>query len=172
MRRIPVTRNFDPTQPIGYLTLRDDVEIPVSGELCFAYRITEQHEDGTPASIVVESASILPEEYTPSRKKAVSESAIHDLMALYDHVESLGNFEKKVVGNMGFSPGYETSDSLTDACERIRRVLVFHGEDKLVAWFDEMHTLLVKYNVEVSRVWVWLKEQGVVKEEYRIKPNL
>lgn len=164
MRRIPVTRDFDPTQPIGYLELRDDVDIPVSGTFSFACRIQEQHEDGTSASIVVETASILPEQYAPSHKNVVSESAIHDLMALYDHVESLGSFEKKVVGNVGFSPGYETSDSLTGACERIRRVLVFRGEDELVAWLDEMHTLLVQYNVEVSRVWVWLKEQGVVNE--------
>lgn len=39
MKRIPVTRDFDATKPIGYLMLGDDVEITPDSVLAFAYTL-------------------------------------------------------------------------------------------------------------------------------------
>lgn len=57
--RILVTREFNDLDPIGYLTLRDDVEILSDSEFALAYRVVEKANDGTPTKIQVQSLSLI-----------------------------------------------------------------------------------------------------------------
>lgn len=53
--KIPVTRGFDKTDVIGFLTLRDDVDIPLDSVFALAY--TKQ-PDGTSK---VQEVSLIPD---------------------------------------------------------------------------------------------------------------
>lgn len=57
--RILVTRNFDKLDPIGYLTLRDDVEIPPHSVFALGYLM--QGED---KAVKVQEVSLVPVPYT------------------------------------------------------------------------------------------------------------
>lgn len=85
------------------------------------------------------------------------QAALEAFMQFYDSKEALGNWEKKTIGN---APAYETSKSLGDAYEAIRTILVFRGEDELVAWLDEMNSTIVHFGVQASILYVALKEEN------------
>ena len=69
--RIPVTRNFDTTDPIGYLTLHEDIEIAPDMLFALRYDIIEQASDGRPVKIRVLSVSlILDRFYKPMQSDA------------------------------------------------------------------------------------------------------
>lgn len=80
----------------------------------------------------------------------IQKAALEVFMQFYDSKETLGNWEKKIVGKIGHNPGHETTKSIGDAYEAIRTILVFRGEDELVAWLDEMHSTIVHYGVQAS----------------------
>ena len=60
--RIPVTRNFDNRDPIGYLTLHDDVEIPPNSVFSLAYTVQEW-TNRKPTKIQVQSVSLIPDSH-------------------------------------------------------------------------------------------------------------
>lgn len=57
--KIPVTREFNKLDPIGFLTLRDDIEIPPDAEFALGYVILERASDGTPTKIQVQEVSLI-----------------------------------------------------------------------------------------------------------------
>jgi hypothetical protein len=59
--RIPVTRNFDTTDLIGMLTLRDDVEIPPESVFSLSFVVLEW-KDRRPVKIQLRSISLIPDE--------------------------------------------------------------------------------------------------------------
>lgn len=89
-----------------------------------------------------------------------NKDALDTLMQFYDHVEALGNFEKKTVGKFGASPGVETIKCSYEAYEAIRTILVFRGVDELAAWLDEMWQSIEQYQLQVSIYYKATKEQG------------
>lgn len=87
------------------------------------------------------------------------QAALEAFMRYYDSREALGNWEKKTVGHTSETPGYETTKSLTDAYEALRTILVFRGEDELVAWLDEMYTTVNQYAVQASILYKALRQE-------------
>lgn len=63
--RIPVTRNFDKQDPIGYLILLDDVEFLQGAMLALGYTIENNSTDIAPARIQVHEVSLV---YEPVKK--------------------------------------------------------------------------------------------------------
>lgn len=88
------------------------------------------------------------------------QAALESFMQFYDSREALGNWQKKIVGKIGHNPGHETTKSIGDAYEAIRTILVFRGEDELVAWLDEMHMTIIHYGVQASILYVALKGES------------
>jgi hypothetical protein len=60
--KIPVTRNFDNSDLIGMLTLRDDVDIPPNSVFSLGYVIEDRASDDTPTKIQVRGVSLIPDE--------------------------------------------------------------------------------------------------------------
>lgn len=57
--KIPVTREFNKLDPIGFLTLRDDIEILPGAEFALGYIILARASDGTPTKIQVQEVSLI-----------------------------------------------------------------------------------------------------------------
>lgn len=57
--KILVTRNFDKTDPIGYLTLQEGIDIPPDSEFALGYRILERASNGTVTKIQVQEVSLV-----------------------------------------------------------------------------------------------------------------
>jgi len=84
--RIPVTRNFDNLDPIGYLTLQDGVEIPPNSVFSLAYTVLK----GTarnPTKIQVQSVSLIAEsaqKEDPTGEKSMRRDTREDWTRLYN----------------------------------------------------------------------------------------
>lgn len=59
MRKILVTNNFDLMQPIGYLMLDDEVDVPIDSVFALQYLIQRRKEDDTPSKIEVTSVGLI-----------------------------------------------------------------------------------------------------------------
>jgi hypothetical protein len=68
--KIPVTRNFDVTDPIGVLILQDDVDISIDSVFALGYSILEA-VNGKPTKIRVHEVSLIPDSlYQPYEEQA------------------------------------------------------------------------------------------------------
>ena len=57
--QIPVTQGFDKQKVIGFLTLQDDVEIPLDSVFALAYVAQERSSDGKPTKIQVQEVGLI-----------------------------------------------------------------------------------------------------------------
>ena len=71
--KIPVTRGFDKLDVIGFLTLRDDVDIPLDSVFALGYSTIELSSDGKPTKIQVQEVGLISDskytEYLKSEKE-------------------------------------------------------------------------------------------------------
>ena len=93
------------------------------------------------------------------QEKQRMNDALEKLMQFYDQVEALGNFRKKTVGQIGTSPGIETTKCDYEAYEAMRTILIFRGENELAAWLDEMWQTIQQYQLQVAIYYKATKEQ-------------
>ncbi len=59
--KIPVTRGFDKLNVIGFLTVRDDVDIPIDSVFALGYTSIALSSDGKPTKIQVQEVSLIPD---------------------------------------------------------------------------------------------------------------
>lgn len=64
VKRIPVTRGFDGRDPIGYLVLREDVEIMPTEELTWSYFVLAGTR-ANPTKIQVQELHLIPRVVVP-----------------------------------------------------------------------------------------------------------